>query len=147
KVIAVGAVASISDALDGWLARKLGATSKFGAFLDPIADKLMLSGAYLIFGLDRVIPAWLMWVVLGRDVFILLFAAICYFFTRIRDFPPSVWGKLSTLLQILTGLVILINRSIIFDVSTYSVERWMIRLCGAITVWSAIHYLWLAINR
>jgi cardiolipin synthase (CMP-forming) len=127
-VIGVGFVASMSDALDGWIARKFSATSKLGAFLDPIADKLMLSGAYLIFGLDRVVPWWLPWIVLGRDGFILLFAAGAYFFTKVRDFPPSRWGKLSTLIQILTALIILINRSIIFDVITYKLERWMIWL-------------------
>jgi len=147
RVIAVGFVASMSDVLDGWVARKFSATSKLGAFLDPIADKLMLSGAYLIFGLDRVVPAWLPWIVLGRDGLILLFAAGAYLFTSVRDFPPSLWGKLSTLIQILTALVILMNRSIIFDLITYKLERWMIWLCAAITIWSAIHYLWLAVNR
>jgi cardiolipin synthase len=101
----------------------------------------------LIFGLDRVIPAWLMWIVLGRDALILLFAAGAYLFTKIRDFPPSRWGKLSTLVQILTALVILVNRGIIFDLITYKLERWMTWLCAAITILSAIHYLWLAIGR
>ena len=145
--LALGAIASITDALDGWVARKFSATSKIGAYLDPIADKLMLSGAYLIFGLDRVIPAWLMWIVLGRDALILLFAAGAYLFTKIRDFPPSRWGKLSTLVQILTALVILVNRGIIFDLITYKIERWMTWLCAAITILSAMHYLWLAIGR
>ena len=145
--LALGAIASISDALDGWFARRFNAASKLGAQLDPIADKLMLSGAFLIFGLDRVVPAWLPWIVLGRDALILTCAAIAFFFTKIRDFPPSRWGKLSTLIQILTALVILVNRSIIFDVVTYQLEHWIIRLCAAITIWSGVHYLWLAINR
>jgi cardiolipin synthase (CMP-forming) len=146
--LAFGAIASITDVLDGWLARLLKATSKIGAYLDPVADKLMLSGAYLLFGLDKVIPEWLMWIVLGRDIMILLFAAGAYLFTRIRDFPPSIWGKLSTFIQIITALVILVNHgSIIFDVYTYRLERRMSWLCGAVTVWSAIHYLWLAIAR
>ena len=60
--IGVGFVASMSDALDGWIARMFSVTSKLGAFLDPIADKLMLSGSYLIFGLDRLVPWWLPWI-------------------------------------------------------------------------------------
>jgi len=148
RALALGAIASISDAVDGWVARKFSATSKIGAYMDPVADKLMLSGAYLIFGLDRVVPAYLTWIVLGRDVLILLFAAGVYLFTKIRDFPPSRWGKLSTLIQILTALIILVNHgSIIFDLITYKLERWMTWLCSAMTVWSAIHYLWLAIER
>jgi len=147
RALALGFVASVSDALDGWLARKFSATTKLGAYLDPLADKLMLSGAYLIFGLDRVIPAWLMWIVLGRDALILLMAGSAYLFTSIRDFPPSRWGKLSTLIQILTGLVILVNRAILFDVSTYRLERWATWLCGAVTLFSGAHYLWLAIHK
>lgn len=145
--LALGAVASISDAVDGWVARKFSATSKLGAALDPVADKLMLSGAYLILGYRLEVPAWLPWIVIGRDVFILLFAVIAYLFTSIRDFPPSRWGKLSTLVQILTALVILVNRAVIFDVITYKLEHWMIRLCAVMTLWSAVHYLWLAIGR
>jgi cardiolipin synthase len=145
--LALGAVASVSDVLDGWLARKFSATSKIGAYLDPVADKLMLSGTYLIFGLDRVIPAWLMWIVLGRDVLILLMAAIAYLFTSVREFPPSRWGKLSTLIQILTALVILVNRAVIFDVITYKLERWAEWACAAVTLFSGAHYVWLAIHK
>ena len=58
--------------------------------LDPIGDKLLLSGSFLILGLDHAIPAWLMWLVLGRDAIILLFAAGVLLFTNIRrGFPPS----------------------------------------------------------
>src|SRR5258708_11757370 len=57
----------ISDGLDGFLARRLNAHSKVGAMLDPIGDKVLLSGSFLILGLDRAIPGWLMWLVLGRD--------------------------------------------------------------------------------
>jgi cardiolipin synthase (CMP-forming) len=146
KVILVGFVAGVSDVLDGAIARRLGATSKFGAYLDPLADKLMLSGAYLIFLLDRVTPAWLPRIVIGRDVMILLFAAYAYFFTPIREFPPSRWGKLSTLIQLLTAFVILFNRSILMDVSTYRLENWMVWLCGAITLFSGVHYAWLGVQ-
>jgi cardiolipin synthase (CMP-forming) len=147
RVIVLGFFVSMTDVLDGWVARRFNATTKLGAMLDPVADKLMLSGAYLIFGLDRVVPAWLTIIVLGRDVLILVFAVGAFLLTSIRDFPPSRWGKLSTLIQILTALIILINRGVILDLITYKLERWMIWLCAAITIWSAIHYLWLAINR
>lgn len=143
--LAIGAVASISDAVDGWVARKFNATSKLGAALDPIADKLMLSGTYLILGHRLEVPGWLVWIIIGRDVFILFCAAAAYLFTSLRDFPPSRWGKLSTLVQILTLLVVLVNR--IFGIITYDLEHWMIWLCGGMTVGSAIHYLWQAINR
>lgn len=147
RVIGVGFVASMSDALDGWVARKYSATSKIGAFLDPVGDKLMLSGAYLIFGLRGVVPMWLTWIVLGRDVLILVSSVCAYLFTSIRDFPPSVWGKLSTLIQILTALVILIHHSFAPGPGAETFEIGMIWLCAAMTCWSAAHYTFTGIRR
>jgi cardiolipin synthase len=147
-VIGVGFVASMSDAVDGWIARKFEATSKIGALLDPVADKLMLSGAYLIFGLHLVVPMSLTFLVLARDIFILLFAAWAGMFTKIRDFPPSRWGKLSTLIQILTALTILVSNSVLSgNAIAHGVEQLMIWLCAAATAWSAIHYARQAVDR
>lgn len=144
--LALGVVATASDAIDGWLARKFSATSKIGALMDPIADKLLVAGTYLILGHRLDAPAWLVWIIIGRDVLILLFAAAAWMFTTIRDFPPSRWGKLSTLIQILTLLVILGNRVNGMTLA-WDVERFMIRLCAAMTIGSALHYSWLAIKR
>ena len=144
--LAIGVVATASDAIDGWVARKFSATSKIGALMDPVADKLLVAGTYFILGYRLEIPNWIVWIILGRDIFILLFAAAAWAFTNIRDFPPSRWGKLSTLIQILTLLVILANRVNGMTIA-YDTERFMIRLCAAMTIWSATHYSWLAFNR
>jgi cardiolipin synthase len=89
-----------TDGFDGYLARKLHATSRLGAMLDPIADKILLMGAFLTLALNGTIPVWLAWMVLGRDVVILLFAAGVLLFTNLRrEFPPSVAGKVSTIIQ------------------------------------------------
>ena len=95
--IAIG----LTDALDGVIARHLHASSRLGAYLDPIADKLLLSGMFLTLFVARLIDPWLALIVLGRDLLILLAAAGFYLARARRDFPPSVWGKLSTLGQIL----------------------------------------------
>ena len=141
RALAVGFVATITDALDGFLARRLKAESRLGAYLDPIADKLLLGGSFLIFGLDRVIPWWLTAAVLGRDALILLFAAVARAFTTLREFPPSVWGKVSTLIQILTGLMVLVNGSLGSDIYTYKLQQWFQWACLATTAWSGAHYL------
>jgi cardiolipin synthase len=100
----------ISDGLDGFLARRWNAHSKLGAMLDPIGDKLLLSGSFLVLGLDHAIPTWLMWLVLGRDAIILLFAAGVLLCTNIRrGFPPSWWGKASTVCQICFVLAVLLH--------------------------------------
>ena len=95
-------ICGITDGLDGFLARKLSASSKLGAYLDPVADKVLLSGAFLTLALSGAIEKWLAWIVLGRDAGILLFAGAVFLFTRsLRSFPPSIWGKASTVAQIL----------------------------------------------
>ncbi|MEP7353336.1 MAG: CDP-alcohol phosphatidyltransferase family protein [Acidobacteriota bacterium] len=95
------ALAAATDALDGYSARLLNVSSRIGAYLDPIADKILLSGSFLTLAMAGLIPTWLAVLVLGRDVLILLFAAgALQFTTTRRDFPPSVWGKLSTVVQV-----------------------------------------------
>jgi cardiolipin synthase (CMP-forming) len=142
-----GFIASASDAIDGWLARKLHAESRFGAIADPIADKLLLSGSYATFWLAREIPAWICAVVIGRDLLILLVAGLVWRFSEVRDFPPSVWGKFSTFVQIMTGLVILVRRSLASDIYFYHAEQWVLWICAAVTVWSGIHYAWVVYAR
>ena len=95
------ALVGITDVLDGFLARRFQWTSRLGAYLDPIADKFLLSGTFLVLALTSASPAWLAIVVLGRDAVILAAAGILYFTKSRRTFPPSPWGKLSTFVQVL----------------------------------------------
>jgi cardiolipin synthase len=90
----------ITDVADGFLARRFAASSRLGAYLDPIADKVLLSGTFLVLALTGALESWLAVVVLGRDLLILAAAGVLYFTTARRNFPPSPWGKLSTFVQI-----------------------------------------------
>ncbi len=136
------AVAGLSDGLDGFLARRLNAISRTGAYLDPLADKFLLGGTYLTLGLDRAIPWWLMAVVFGRDALMLLILAGAILFTGIRDFSPSIWGKISTAIQIITALMILFIRTVGYSDTLRLLEKMLIVLTVAATSWSAIHYSW-----
>jgi len=100
-IIPLFIVIGITDVVDGFLARRFHASSRLGAYLDPIADKVLLSGTFLVLALTGAIEWWLAAVVLGRDVLILAAAAVLYLATGRRNFPPSPWGKLSTFVQIL----------------------------------------------
>jgi len=91
------ALAALTDALDGWLARRLGANSRPGEVLDPIADKALLSGAFLALTWTGAIELWLGGLVIGRA---LLRASS-------RRFPPSRWGKASTVFQALFVVVLI----------------------------------------
>jgi cardiolipin synthase len=94
--IAIG----LTDIADGAIARHYHASSRFGAYLDPIADKFLLSGMFVTLLVAGLMNKWLAFLVLGRDVFILLAAGLFYLSKQRRDFPPSVWGKASTFVQI-----------------------------------------------
>lgn len=105
-VLVLFAIAGLTDFLDGLAARKFGSTSRLGAALDPIADKVLLSGTFLTLALTGAIETWVAAVVLGRDVLILAAAAVLYLAKSRRSFPPSTWGKISTVVQIAFVLVI-----------------------------------------
>jgi cardiolipin synthase len=106
-------IAGLTDALDGWLARKLEAWSLVGAYLDPIADKLLLTVAYVALtvpqGQEVVIPLWLAILALYRDFMIMLVAVILYMVEQIRRFPPSVLGKITTFMHVLTVCLVLLG--------------------------------------
>jgi cardiolipin synthase len=100
-VLAWFLLCGITDGIDGWIARKWNAQSRLGAMLDPIGDKLLLSGSFVVLAIDGAMEKWLAILVLGRDVVILLFAATVLLLSKKKaDFPPSWWGKSSTVAQI-----------------------------------------------
>ncbi|MEQ1884055.1 MAG: CDP-alcohol phosphatidyltransferase family protein [Bryobacteraceae bacterium] len=101
ELIPLFIVIAVTDALDGYLARAWNAQTRLGAYLDPIADKLLLSGSFLFLALSGGIETWIALIVLSRDVGILLGAIVLYLRGRLHDFPPSASGKLSSFTQIL----------------------------------------------
>jgi cardiolipin synthase len=100
--------AGVSDALDGLLARGLNQRTPLGAYLDPIADKLLLSSSYFILALKGKIVWWLTILVLGRDVLILVACAVILITVGYRPFPPSIWGKATTFFEILLVVLVLV---------------------------------------
>jgi cardiolipin synthase len=101
------AAAAITDGLDGFLARRLNAASRIGAYLDPVADKILLSGSFLVLGLTGAIPAWLAVLVLGRDIVLLAGAGFALKGSTPADLSPSFWGKWSTVAQIVYVLLVI----------------------------------------
>jgi cardiolipin synthase len=133
-------LAGISDFIDGFLARRLQASTPAGAYFDPIADKILLSVIYVSLGIVGAIPWWMVAVVFGRDVLILAMAGYGLLFTKLRRFPPSVWGKISTFFQIAAALLVLGARAGIPAPVTLA-------LCLMVfgTIVSGVHYVWRAI--
>jgi cardiolipin synthase len=132
-------LAGASDGFDGLLARRFNWRSRAGAYLDPIADKLLLTAVYLSLGLAQKIPGWLVWLVIGRDLLILSMAGAALLFTGFRDFQPSLAGKASTALQILTAIVALAACGNFFIVN-HAAEQGLIWTTAAATLFSGIDY-------
>lgn len=99
--------AAFTDVVDGALARRFGGESKVGQYLDPIADKIFLSGIYIGLALGRAVPVWVVAVIFARDLWILLLSASALAFTDFRQLRPSVWGKASTFAQIMAAVAVM----------------------------------------
>ena len=98
----------ISDFLDGYLARLLKQTSTFGLYLDPIADKLLLSSSFLVLSMaDEQIPWIVTGLVLARDAAIIITVVVLVLSTNLRKFPPSFLGKANTVMQLIAIYVVL----------------------------------------
>jgi cardiolipin synthase len=103
--------AALTDILDGGLARRFGNQSRIGQYLDPIADKILLTCIYVGLALGGAVPVWIVALILARDLWILLLAGFALRFTQFRNLQPSAWGKASTFLQIMTAVGVMAARA------------------------------------
>jgi len=140
--LALFAAASATDVLDGAAARRFGQETPAGAYLDPIADKGLLSGVFLALAVSRAVPWWLVAAIFGRDLCILLGAAVLWLLSE-RSFPPSVWGKISTFVQVATALAWM-ARAAFPSSLTMRFASAMLWPCAVCTIWSGMHYAWRA---
>lgn len=106
--LAIFFIAAATDAFDGFLARHFDWRTRLGAIADPLADKALLISAYLMLTLTGVLPPWLLWLVVGRDILIVCGGLAFHYYVGRFDLQPSIPGKLNTLIQILVALAIII---------------------------------------
>lgn len=111
--LAIFIVAVISDAVDGYIARKAKQISEAGMVLDPLGDKLLLMGAFIALSpmskLPLNFPLWVTLIVISRDAIILLGAVVVYMVKQNIDIHPTVWGKLTTTFQMLAVIAVLLQ--------------------------------------
>jgi cardiolipin synthase len=139
-------IAGLTDALDGGLARLLKQRTVLGQYLDPVADKLLLSTLFLVLTHLNLIPTRVTVLVFGRDLGILVVAALLYAAVGRREFKPTFFGKASTVAQVFAvGLVLLLQ----FDNARWVVLSRSFALDAAIllTVASGLHYAWMVTRR
>ena len=138
--LAVAAVAGLSDAVDGLLAKRFGWQSRLGGLLDPIADKLMLLGCFLALGIGESLPWWLVGLVVARDAVIVAGALAYHRLVGPLTAAPSGLSKVTTAAQI--ALVLL---ALVAGLDAVTLPGWLasgaLLLVAALTVASGLHYV------
>jgi len=141
-------LAGLSDGLDGLLARKLHQQTLLGQYLDPIADKLLLSTMFLVLSIEqRALVPWKFTVlVFSRDVSILVFSGVLFMIAGLRDFRPSIFGKANTVAQIAAiffALLFLVKPIVAVHIAV----KVFLRATFFFTILSAVHYAFLVQHR
>ncbi len=153
EALAVFAVCGASDALDGLLARRLRQRTLVGAYLDPIADKLLMATAFIVLAYMKNVPFWLTVLVISRDLFILVGSSLYLLLLDASDIRPTAVSKLNTGVQILTVVYFLAVAAFpevprffpVLDRAT--VTSVVIGLCALTTALSGWQYLFLGIRK
>lgn len=143
---AIFVLAGATDALDGLLARWLHQRTVLGQYLDPVADKLLLSTLFLVLHHEGFISRRVTVLVFGRDLGILVVAAILYAGMGMRDFRPSIFGKGNTLAQIIALVTVLLSRFYAPPWVLF-IRTWSLNATVALTVLSGFHYAWKVARR
>jgi cardiolipin synthase len=132
-------VAGVSDAVDGYIAKRFSLRTELGAYIDPLADKALLMSIYVTLAIIGTLPGWLAITVVSRDVMILFGVVVAWLVGRPLAIKPLVVSKVNTAAQIgFAGLVLAAN-AFQFDLGT--ARDWMMALIGVLTVASAGAYL------
>ena len=133
-------VAAVTDWFDGWLARRLGQTSAFGAFLDPVADKLMVAAALIVLVQMERADAVVAIIIIGREITI---SALREWMARIgaaKSVAVSFLGKLKTVAQ-MTAIPMLLFHDPLGPINPQVLGTWLIHVAAILTLWSMAYYL------
>lgn len=134
------AVAGISDALDGYIAKRYGWTSRVGSILDPVADKTLLVSTYVTLGILDHLPVWLVIAVILRDLVIFTGALAYHFLIGKYELSPSLMSKINTFAQIVLALAVVMSVDV-FQIPREYIQM-MIYTVLATTLISGVDYMW-----
>jgi len=139
----VFSIAAISDGLDGLLAKYFNQYTELGAYLDPIADKLLLVSAFVSLAVLEIIPPWLTVIVISRDIMIVTGISI-FAITDIHiEIEPSLVSKCTTVAQLLTIFLTLLDPQISYIHIIKSLLFW---ITAGLTITSGLHYIYIGLN-
>jgi cardiolipin synthase (CMP-forming) len=128
---AVFLIAGISDAVDGFIAKRFNMASELGALLDPLADKALLVSIYMSLGIWGAIPRWIVILVVSRDIMIVAAVIVSWLFDRPVEMKPSMVSKLNTVAQVAFAALVLAALSFGFKAQPYDII-----LMGLVTIFT-----------
>ena len=140
----VFSVAAITDWFDGWLARRWGETSAFGAFLDPVADKLMVAAALIVLVWLERAEAYLAIIIIGREITISALREWMAQIGQSGNVAVAFIGKVKTVAQMTAIIALLLHEPVVPGVSTPLLGTVALWVAAILTLWSMFHYLRLA---
>jgi cardiolipin synthase len=132
-------IAGLSDAVDGFLAKRLGMTSDLGAHLDPLADKVLIVSIYIALGITEAIPRWIVILVVSRDILIVGGIMLAWFLGKPMRVRPVLVSKLNTVAQIVFACLVL--GSLAFGVAFNLTEYIVMSIVAALTLASVGFYV------
>jgi cardiolipin synthase len=132
-------LAGISDAIDGFLAKRFNWTSELGAYLDPLADKILIVSIYIALAVGRQIPLWLVVAVVSRDILILLAVLLSWLMDRPFHIKPAAVSKLNTAAQIVLATAVLADNA--FGLKLVMTREVLVWTTGALTFLSLAAYV------
>jgi cardiolipin synthase len=142
--LGVFVTAGLTDALDGAIARMWDQQSTLGRYLDPLADKVLLTSAFIALAVMAWIPFWVLLIVVSRDIILLLGTVVMHLTQGEYDITPTLLGKATTFLQLVTVFIALLR------VTGVDTRAWLdgaVWVVVAITTVSGLHYLYRGIRR
>lgn len=137
--------AGISDALDGFIARYFNQKTLLGAFLDPLADKLLITASYITLAILEKIPGWISVIVISRDVLILSGILTLYMWDVSFEIRPSFVSKCTTMVQLVTVFLVLIHVALDIHLLEHSIDYFYILTAG-FSIVSGFHYTYKGLN-
>ena len=131
--------AGISDAVDGFLAKRFGMATELGAYLDPLADKAMLVSIYIALGITEAVPRWLVILVVSRDIMIVSAVILSWLVDKPVPLKPLLVSKLNTVAQIVLALVVM--AALAFNFDAHIAVLALTALVAALTLLSVAFYV------
>jgi cardiolipin synthase (CMP-forming) len=137
-------LAGVTDAVDGWMAKRWDMKTELGAYLDPMADKLLIVSIYVALGVAAELPSWLVIAVVSRDILIVLGVVLCWIIGRPVEIQPHVVSKANTASQLLLAALVLADEG--FNLDLDGLRAVMIGVTAVLTATSLAVYVraWVA---